>query len=253
MARGRFIEKKICIDKTVNELSCFESMLGFTWLITHLDCDGRTYGDPAVVRSFVFPRRNDITIEQMTSFIQEWHDAGLIIWYEVNGDKYIYFPKFKIYQIGLNPKREAKSVIPTHEQVGSKSGEDQEQIPVKVKVKSKGLRVNDKGKVEVKDEKHDNNPQNQLLKTFSEHTKLDYGANAEKIALELIQKGVIQSDIVNAINFLNSKPEYKCVSFKSIRAPALIEMERRKNSKKKVDPEDHRRYLKGEYGDFGNH
>jgi len=251
MARGRFIEKKICIDKTVNDLSCFESMLGFTWLIAHLDCEGRTYGDPAVVRSFVFPRRNDISIEQMESFIKEWHDAGLIVWYEVDGDKYIYFPKFKNYQVGLNPEREAKSVIPTHERVRNKSGVGQEQIPVNVKVKGKVL--SDKGEVEVKGEKHDNNPQNQLLKTFSEHTKLDYGADAEKIALELIQKGVIQSDIVNAINFLNSKPEYKCVSFKSIRAPALIEMERRKNSKKKSDPEDHRRYLKGEYGEFGNH
>jgi len=43
------------------------------------------------------------------------------------------------------------------------------------------------------------------------------------------------------------------VSFKSIRAPALIEMERRQNNKKKLDPEDHRRYLKGKYGGFGNH
>ena len=143
MARGRFIEKKICIDKTVNDLSCFESMLGFTWLITHLDCEGRTYGDPAVVRSLLFPRRTDITVEQVEGFIQEWHDSGLLIWYEVDGDKYIYLPKFKDYQVGLNPDREAKSSIPTHEQVMNQSGVNHEQLAVNVK-----LSVNDKCKDE---------------------------------------------------------------------------------------------------------
>ena len=248
MARGRFIEKKICIDKTVNELSCFESMLGFTWLITHLDCEGRTYGDPAVVRSFVFPRRNDITVEQMESFIQEWHDAGLLIWYEIDGDKYIYFPKFKSYQVGLNPEREAKSVIPTHEQVGSESGEGQEQIPVNVK--SKGLSVNEKSKVE--DEVSDND--NVLISTFKSYSGLEPGKESREMALKLFNKGVTPEDIIKAIDFLRESPTYKCTSFKSVQDAARVEMSKRLHpGKKKVDPEDPRRYLKGEYGEFGSH
>jgi len=249
MARGRFIEKKICIDKTVNELSCFESMLGFTWLITHLDCEGRTYGDPAVVRSFVFPRRNDITVEQMESFIQEWHDVGLIVWYEVDEDKYIYFPKFKMYQVGLNPEREAKSVIPTHEQVRSKSGEGQEQIPVNVKL---SVKSNVKGEVEVKEEKSDNN--NPLISAFRSYSKLEPGKEATLMAKQLTEKGVIADDIIKAIDFLRESPDYKCTSFKSVKESAIVEMSKRLHPpKNKIDPEDHRRYLKGEYGDFGNH
>lgn len=137
MARGRFIEKKICIDKTVNDLSCPDSMLGFTWLITHLDCEGRTYGDPAVVRSLIFPRRTDITVDQMEGFIREWHESGLIFWYEVDGDKYIYFPNFEKYQVGLCKERETQSTIPTPDELMSKSGVIHEQNTVKLNVKLK--------------------------------------------------------------------------------------------------------------------
>lgn len=212
MARGRFIEKKICFDKTVNELSCFESMLGYTWLITHLDCEGRTYGDPAVVRSLVFPRRTDITVEQMESFIQEWHDTGLIIWYEVDGEKYIYSPKFKLYQVGLNPDREAKSVIPTHEQVRSESGAGQEQIPVKVKV---SVNDNPNDKCEVEGELHSDEPFYLFSKVFQKETGLpDMSGGVPryiKSINEMIDMGAEPDDLKVAIAELRKK-EYQIVS-----------------------------------------
>lgn len=112
MPRGRFLNKEICIDRKVNELSCYESMLAFTWIIPHLDCNGLTYGDPAVVRSMVFPRRNDITVEQMESYIKEWQKKGLVKIYEKGDEKYIWLPNFAKHQIGLKKEREAKSGIP---------------------------------------------------------------------------------------------------------------------------------------------
>jgi hypothetical protein len=112
MAVGRMINNSITGDKVVNQLSDDTSRLAFTWLITFADCEGRTYGDPAMVRSMLFPRRQDITIEKMTEYIQEWKNLGLIVWYESNGDLWIYFPKFSKNQPGLRKDREAPSRIP---------------------------------------------------------------------------------------------------------------------------------------------
>ena len=80
MAQGRMIVNAIAADKKINRLSDDTSRLAFTWLITFADCEGRTYGDPAVVRSMLFPRRQDVTIERMEAYIREWASLGLIIW-----------------------------------------------------------------------------------------------------------------------------------------------------------------------------
>ena len=113
MARGRFVSQEITKDKKINNLSNDTSRLAFTWLLTMTDCEGRTYGDPAIVRSMVFPRRSDVTVEQMETYIQEWCDSGMVIWYESEGDMWISFPNFEKHQVGLRKDKEAPSVIPT--------------------------------------------------------------------------------------------------------------------------------------------
>ena len=112
MARGRIISNGICADKRVNELSDDTSRLAFTWLVTFADCEGRTYGDPAMVRSMLFPRRDDISIERMESYLAEWAEHNLIVWYEADGDMWVWFPGFAKNQVGLNKSREGKSRIP---------------------------------------------------------------------------------------------------------------------------------------------
>jgi len=106
------ISKDITLDKRVNDLSDDTSRLAFTWLITFADREGRTHGDPALLRSLLFPRRIDVSIEQIKSYIKEWQDAGLIVWYESNNDLWIAFPKFDKHQIGMRKDREPESVIP---------------------------------------------------------------------------------------------------------------------------------------------
>ncbi len=101
MARGRIIANDITKDKRVSDLSDDTSRLAFTWLVTFADCEGRTHGDPALIRSILFPRREDITIKQMEVYIREWADLGLVIWYECNGDKWIQFPAFAKHQKAL--------------------------------------------------------------------------------------------------------------------------------------------------------
>lgn len=112
MARGRMINSKITLNKAIHDLSDDTSRLAFTWLITFADAEGRTYGDPAVVRSMLFPRRTDVTAEQMAGYIREWQKAGLIEWYEAEGDLWIAFPKFEENQRGLDRRKEPTSTIP---------------------------------------------------------------------------------------------------------------------------------------------
>lgn len=112
MAEGRMLNKRVCEDKAVNALSSDTSRLAFTWAIPHLDRDGRCSGDPVVLKSKVFPRREDITSSQMEGFIREWNEHDLAIWYEAKGELWLYFPGFKKNQRNLRYEREAPSAIP---------------------------------------------------------------------------------------------------------------------------------------------
>jgi hypothetical protein len=152
MAKGRFISKEITLDRRVSELSDGYSMVGFTWLITYADCEGRIYGDPAIVKSLLFPRRTDITIEMVAGYIQEWADVGLIILYESDGDLYIEFPNFAKHQVGLRKDREAPSTIPPNSGVNpSTSGKNR--VNVKIKIKNKLSEVNTCAKTSAEPEK----------------------------------------------------------------------------------------------------
>lgn len=114
MARARMITNQICRDRAIHNLSDDLSRLAFTWLITFSDCEGRVFGDPAIIRATLFPRRDNISIEQITVYITEWANADLIVWYECEGDQWICFPKFDKNQPGLRKDREPESDIPVY-------------------------------------------------------------------------------------------------------------------------------------------
>lgn len=116
MARGRMINTTICADKRINDLSDDTSRLAFTWLIPFADKNGRTHGDPVMLCSMLFPRRRDVTPEQMERYVREWAELGLVIWYEAEGDLWIEFPAFDRNQSGLRKDREPDSGIPAPEE-----------------------------------------------------------------------------------------------------------------------------------------
>lgn len=122
MARGRMIANAITLDKRVNSLSSDTCRLAFTWLVTFADCEGRTYGDPALVRSMLFPRRDDVTAAQVEGFIKEWAQAGLVVWYEAAGDQWLFFPAFAKNQPGLRKEKEQPSVVPAPPEVRTEDG-----------------------------------------------------------------------------------------------------------------------------------
>jgi hypothetical protein len=130
----------------MHNLSDDTSRLAFTWLLTFADAEGRVHGDPLVLHAMLFPRRTDITPEQIETYVQEWADAGLVIWYFAKDDTWIKFVNFEKHQIGLRKDREPESEIPSEdgaEVVRKTSGSYPEDIPLKL---SK-VNINDKVKL----------------------------------------------------------------------------------------------------------
>ena len=136
MARGRMISKAISLDEKVNALSDDTARLLFTWLITHLDCEGRMHGDPVTVKSIVFPRRN-ISPQRIEKYLAELEKTELIFRYSINGNQYLCAPTFEKHQMGLRKNQEAPSQIPpfTTDLQRSKNGLGLLQVKTKIKVK----------------------------------------------------------------------------------------------------------------------
>ena len=98
MARGRMISKAISLDEKINySLSDDTCRLLFTWLIPHLDCEGRMHGDPQTIKSIVFPRRRD-SVSKIEKYLTEMEKVGLILRYSINGAQYLAMPNFEKHQ-----------------------------------------------------------------------------------------------------------------------------------------------------------
>lgn len=110
MARGRFVSNDVIVDKEVSDLSSDTCRLAYIFLITLADREGRVAGDPAYLKSLLFPRRYDIMPDDIQEFILEWIEAGFVIWYECsNGEKALQLVNFEKHQRGLRKDREAES------------------------------------------------------------------------------------------------------------------------------------------------
>ena len=107
MARGRMLNKSVSASVKINNLSDDTCRLLATWIIPHLDVRGVFYGDPAMVKSTIFPRRADITVEQVAGYLQELCDAGLVEIFQANGDTWQHWPGFAHNQVGLRVERES--------------------------------------------------------------------------------------------------------------------------------------------------
>lgn len=110
MAEGRFISKRIAVDRELNALSQ-EALLLFLMTIPHLDRDGLILGDDSLLWGAVAPRRLDL-LSKVDSSVQEWVGAGLVIAYETRTGRCLYFPGFRKNQQGLRYDREAESRLP---------------------------------------------------------------------------------------------------------------------------------------------
>lgn len=112
MARGRFLSKNISLDEKVDALPDDTARLLFTWMIPHLDCEGRMYADPGVFKAVVAPRRN-YSMPKITKCLDAMEKLGLIFQYSIGKNKFLYAPNFVKHQTGFRKDREAPSQIPS--------------------------------------------------------------------------------------------------------------------------------------------
>jgi len=82
-----------------------------TWIIAHLDMRGVFYGDAAMVKSVVFPRRADVSADRVEVYLQEM-EHGLMWRFEAKGDVWQHWPGFLGEQIGIRPDRESTPFPP---------------------------------------------------------------------------------------------------------------------------------------------
>lgn len=106
MARGRMLNKSVSASRKFHLLPDDTCRLLATWTIGHLDKNGVFYGDPVMVKSLIFPRRGDISIEQVEMYIEAMREASLIILFEAQGQIWQYWVGFADNQTGLRPDRE---------------------------------------------------------------------------------------------------------------------------------------------------
>lgn len=181
MARGRMISKAISLDAKVNALSDDTARLLWTWLIPHLDSEGRMYGDAQAIKSIVFPRRS-ISTAKVEKILQQLEEKKLIIRYSVDGNTYLSAPNFEKHQSGIRKDRESPSQIPPF-------------TPDKLQSKSNNSRAEDKGKLKYKyklkkDKKKYGEYKNVLL-TDSEYKRLTdkLGEDEAKKWIETLSRG----------------------------------------------------------------
>jgi len=105
------LKKAISRSRKLAELQTDSARLLYTWLIPHLDIEGRFYGDPSVIRGSIVPRLETYTDKKIIEYLQDMQKVELIFWYEIEGDLYLQFTVFEKHQT-LRKDRESQSQIP---------------------------------------------------------------------------------------------------------------------------------------------
>jgi hypothetical protein len=123
MAQGRMLHSRVSrnvllprlhqlANERVGSGAGGDACLLYLMCIPHLDKEARMDGDPCLVRGKSVPRFSAMTDERVEVFIKLMHEIGLVVWYEVGGCHWLFFPGMRKAQIGWRPDREPDSEIP---------------------------------------------------------------------------------------------------------------------------------------------
>lgn len=86
-----------------------EAGYAFVLAITKADDQGRLDGDPALLRADLFPRRNDVSDDQIALWLGELVAEGCLHRYSgTDGDEYLHFPAWQSYQRLRKPGEERR-------------------------------------------------------------------------------------------------------------------------------------------------
>jgi len=121
MAEGRMLKKLISTSKKLANLKTDSARLLYTWLLPHLDVEGRFSGEPDIVKGSIVPRLKTMDYEKVEAYLTDMAENNLIDLYEIDGDKYLELIKFHNFQT-LRKGRESPSQIPDKEGLRRYSG-----------------------------------------------------------------------------------------------------------------------------------
>lgn len=148
MANRRMLSKSISTSKQVNKMSDFAQLL-FTWAIAHADDFGYLDGDPEVVMATVIPMKRERSPEDVEMAIQEWVDADLVDWIEVDGDPVVRFKTWDKHQNGLTKKATSKYALSDNASPPLSASEKEIEAHIASQLLSQKMRFDDEGVIDV--------------------------------------------------------------------------------------------------------
>lgn len=121
MAEGRMLKRAVSDSRRLSELKTDSARLLWTWILPYLDIEGRYFADPDLIKGKIVPRLKTFTIDLISGYLKDMNRVGLIQLYESDGEKYLQFRNFHLFQ-KLRKDKEAESKIPTPDLLPTYSG-----------------------------------------------------------------------------------------------------------------------------------
>lgn len=94
---NRILKESICLSDNLDQVSWFDEVL-FYRLIVNCDDYGRFDGRITVLKSRLFPLKNDLTHRTVKEAVNRLVSAGLVVLYLHDGKPYLYLPTWNDHQ-----------------------------------------------------------------------------------------------------------------------------------------------------------
>lgn len=122
MPQWRKLHAKFVDSEDVNDMPDDFTRLSWALMPIALDSEGRAQDDVTWLRSKLYPKRRDVSLEMIEGAMCWYATRRMIVRYTVSGRHYFYVPTFKLYQGKTD--REAVSVIPEPPKKPQKHGKN---------------------------------------------------------------------------------------------------------------------------------
>src|SRR5258708_3653539 len=96
MAGKRMVYENMCDSVKFSKVSAEAERL-WTRMLTKTDDNGNLNADPALVRGHCLPKF-DVTLAQVSGWLLELENVGLITCYEAKDERFLHFTGFEVYQ-----------------------------------------------------------------------------------------------------------------------------------------------------------
>lgn len=106
MAKGRMLNRETSLSLKLNALVHDTTRLLATWTIPHLDKHGVFHADPQIVKSLIFPLRQDLSTQEIAAMVDDLERVGLMRRFSAAGRVWQAWPGFADNQKGFHAERE---------------------------------------------------------------------------------------------------------------------------------------------------